>query len=236
MGQVYQGMPDPKPLLINIDHHITNTRFGDINLVGQTAVSATDVLYDLFTEMGIPLNQELAVCLLTGLVTDTLAFRTDGVTGRTLKIAGEMVDAGADLSLITMKTMNLKPLSTMRLWQAGLNKARFSGGLMWTTITDEERRASNHMSAGSSGLVNFLANIDQAAMGAVLMDAGNNEIRVGFRCRPPYDVAEVALNLGGGGHALASGCTLEGPLDKAESLVVEMCKDAIRQQQQDSDE
>jgi phosphoesterase RecJ-like protein len=76
-----------------------------------------------------------------------------------------------------------------------------------------------------------MADIEQAAVGVVLMEADDGTIRVGFRCRPPYNVSEVALNLGGGGHALAAGCTLPGPLAKAESMVVAMTKDSIRQQE-----
>ncbi len=80
-------------------------------------------------------------------------------------------------------------------------------------------------------LTNILADVDTAAIGAVLMDMGDGTIRVGFRCRPPFNVAELALNLGGGGHPLASGCTIEGNLADIESLVVSMAKEAIQQQQ-----
>jgi phosphoesterase RecJ-like protein len=107
---------------------------------------------------------------------------------------------------------------------------RFEGGLIWSTISKEQRKDANFNGASSGGLTNMLADVDQAAMGAVLMEMEDGSIRVGFRCRPPYNVAELAFNLGGGGHALASGCTLDGPLDKAEALVVAMSKDAIRQQ------
>ncbi len=230
MGQSFSTLPDPKPPVINIDHHVTNTLFGDINLVRPDVASTTEVLYGLFADMGLNMSQEMALCLLTGLVTDTLGFRTVGVSANTMKIASHLMDAGADLSLVTMHGLNLKPLSTLRLWQLGLNNMRMENGLIWTTLDKGALRDIGHTGASSAGLVNLLADVDEAAIGAVLMEMEDGSVRVGFRCRPPYNVSELAVNLGGGGHPLAAGCTLDGPLDRAESLVVDMCKDAVRQQ------
>lgn len=230
MGRAYANLPDPKPLIINIDHHVTNTQFGAVNLVRPDTASTTEVLYDLFRELDVTLTADLALSLLTGLVTDTLGFRTTGVTANTMKITSILMDAGADLSLVTMQALNLKPLSTLRLWQVGLNNMRVEDGLIWSSISKEELKATGHLSPSSAGLVNLMADVDQAAMSAVLMEMADGLVRVGLRCRPPYDVSELAMNLGGGGHPLAAGCTLDGPLAKAEALVVGMCKDAIRYQ------
>lgn len=231
MGLSFATLPEPKPPVVNIDHHITNTEFGDINLIVGTAVSTTEILYDLFKKMDVPLSEEIAMSLLTGLVTDTLGFRTVGVSSKTLSIAAALMDAGANLPLVTDLGLSMKKLSTVKLWRFGLANMKVENGLIWTTITRKERQAANFTGSSSNGLTNMLADIDEAAMGVVLMEMENGDIRVGFRCSPPYSVAEVALNLGGGGHALAAGCTLDGPLDKAEALVVGMCKEAIRQQE-----
>lgn len=219
-----------KPPIINIDHHVTNTKFGDINWVNPKATSTTEMLYDLFVALGVDLTPDIATSLLTGLVTDTLGFRTPNVTANTLKISGELVDAGAVLSIITMQTLNLQPLSTVRLWQTGLNHMKLEEGLMWTAISREERARAGHRGDSSSGLVNFLADVDRAAVGVVLMEMDDGEIRVGFRCQPPYDVSGLATELGGGGHPQAAGCTLEGPLAKAEVMLVDKCKELIAQQ------
>lgn len=231
MGKAYADRPQPRPFVINIDHHITNTQFGDINLIDAAATSTAEILYRLFRDLNFTFSTDLALSLLTGLVTDTLGFRTNSVNAQTMKIAGELMDAGADLGLIMSRTMTIKPLSTLRLWQLGLNKMKMEDGVIWTSISNDEREAVGHKSSGTVGLVNLLANVDQAAAGAVLLEMGNGTIRVGFRCRPPYNVSDVAVNLGGGGHALASGCTLEGPLEKAEAMVVALTKESIYQQE-----
>jgi phosphoesterase RecJ-like protein len=169
--------------------------------------------------------------LLTGLVTDTLGFRTNSVTAQTMKIAGELMEAGANLDLVMTQTMTVKPLSTIQLWKIGLNKMKIDGGLIWTSISNEERETVGYPSSSTAGLVNLMADIEQAAVGVVLIEADDGTIRVGFRCRPPYNVSEVALNLGGGGHDLAAGCTLPGPLAKAEAMVVALTKESIHQQE-----
>ncbi|MCA9919618.1 MAG: bifunctional oligoribonuclease/PAP phosphatase NrnA [Anaerolineales bacterium] len=231
MGQSYASLPDEISTVINIDHHVTNTYFGDIQHVVPEAVSATEILYDLFKHNGLTITTDLAMCLLTGVVTDTLGFRTVGVTAKTLRIASELIDAGADLPLITMQGLSIKPFSTAQLWQIGLNNMRLEEGLIWTKIDNAQREAIGYNNTSTGGLVNFLGNVNRAAMSAVLLEMGDGTVRVGFRCNPPYSVSELALNLGGGGHPLAAGCSLDGPLDKAEALVVAMAKETIRQQQ-----
>jgi bifunctional oligoribonuclease and PAP phosphatase NrnA len=229
MGRTFADL-NQKPFLINIDHHVTNTSFGQINLVDGEATSTAEMLYELFVAISVEITADIALSLLTGVVTDTLGFRIVGVTPRTMEITSALMAAGADLSLVTMLALNLKPLSTIRLWQLGLNQMKLDGGLAWTSLSYKAQQEIGFNSPSSVGLVNILANIEEAVMSAVLLEQQDGSVRVGFRCRPPYSVSEVALNLGGGGHPLAAGCTLDGPLAKAEALVVGMCKEAIAQQ------
>jgi bifunctional oligoribonuclease and PAP phosphatase NrnA len=229
MGNAYALLPAPPPI-INIDHHVTNTRFGDVNLVDNECTSTAEILYHLLPELGARLTTELATCLLTGVVTDTLGFRIPGVDAGTLRTAGTLMEAGADLGFITQNALLIKPLTTLRLWQAGLNHMRLEEeGVLWTAISDKERAAIGYTGTSSGGLVNMMANIDEVAMSAVLIEE-SNKVYVGFRCRPPFNVSDLALNLGGGGHPLASGATLEGSLSKAVPLVVSLARETIRQQ------
>ena len=232
MGYVYADLPDPKPFIINIDHHVTNTRFGYINIVEPTATSTTEILHGLFLELGIEITEDIAKSLLTGLVTDTLGFRTVGVTANTLRTAADLIDAGADLGFVSMQALNLRAFSTMQIWRAGMNKMHFDEGLIWTSITTQERQEAGYRSSSSVGLTNLLADVDEAAMAAVLMESGDGSVKVSLRCRPPYNVSEVAVELGGGGHPLAAGCTLPGPLAEAEATLVRSCKEAIERQSQ----
>lgn len=230
VGQAYVDLPEPKPPIINIDHHVTNTRFGEINVVEGKANSTTEMLYTILPQLGARLSPDLATSLLTGIITDTLGFRTFGVNAMTFQITSDLMQAGADLPDIMNQALTLKPLTTLRLWQQGLNKMKLDKGFIWTAISHAERVATGHNGASNAGLVNMLVDVDEAIMSAVLMEGEDGQVYVGLRCRPPYSVSELAVNLGGGGHPLASGCTLHMSLAEAEAMVVAMGKDAIRQQ------
>jgi phosphoesterase RecJ-like protein len=230
MGDAFAGLQERTPPIINVDHHVTNTGFGQVNVVDQASNSTTEILYQLLPPLGVQMSATLATCLLTGIVTDTLGFRTVGVTAQTFRAASALMEAGADLAMITTRALLIKPMSILRLWQIGLDNMKLEAeGLLWTSISDEARQSVGHAGASSGGLANLLANVDEAAMSAVLVEDGA-KVYVGFRCRPPFNVAELALNLGGGGHPLAAGCTLDGPLREAEALVVSMARETIRQQ------
>ena len=230
MGLAYAYLSRPLPPVINIDHHVTNTLYGDIDIVIPEANATVEILFHLSNGLDLKLTPELATNLLTGLVTDTLSFRTAGVTAGTLYAAAALVEAGADLYSVTSKALDLKPMSTVLIWQKGLNNVRMEDGVAWTSISNREREEAGHVGTSSFGLGNMLSEVNEAAMSAVLLETASGHVSVGFRSRPPFGVSQIARSLGGGGHDLAAGCTVDGPLDQAEELVISRSKESIRQQ------
>lgn len=230
LGRAYACLPTPRPAVLNIDHHVTNTYFGQLNIVRPAACATTELLHDLFQALGWVLTTEVAVALLTGLVTDSQSFSTSNVTAHTLEVAGALVAAGADLPTITLRALKLTPLATLRLWQKGLTNMQLADGLLWTSVSAAERREADHASPSSAGLASLLGDVEQAQVGAVLLEMDDGQVTVSWRCRPPYDVSAVAVALGGGGHPQAAGCTLPGPLLEAERRVVQATQAAIHTQ------
>lgn len=228
MGWAYDRLKEPKPTLANIDHHITNTNFGAFNIVDPGASSTAEVLHRFLPEIGVEMTPGIAESLLTGIVTDTIGFRTSNVTAATLRAAADLVDAGADIAAISLQALHQRPWDTAQMWAIGLDGMKMQDGLVWTTISRQDLQSAGlERAPSSSGLVNFLLDIDTAVMSVVLTEAADN-VRVTMRCQPPYNVAEVAKQFGGGGHALAAGCALDGPLEDAEARIVAACRDAIR--------
>jgi phosphoesterase RecJ-like protein len=163
-----------------------------------------------------------------------MGFRTSNVTAATLRTAADLVDAGGDIAAISLSALHQKPLVTAKIWGIGLGRLNQEDGLLWASISREEmQRAGIEGSPSSSGLVNFLADVDVAVMGVILTEMTDGTVRVTMRSKSPYNVAEVAAQFGGGGHALAAGCTLDGPLERAESLVVAACLASIRRTRPD---
>ena len=230
MGKSFSDLLEPRPPLINIDHHITNTKFGFINYITGTSTSTTEMLFEMCEPIGVKIDKPIATSLLTGIVTDTLGFRTPNVTPRTLEIASHLMNAGADLPDITNRALNLQPLASIKLWGEGLGSVQMEDGLIWIALSNEDRERAGYEGTGNAGLVSMIGNVENARMSAVLMEQDSGDVAVGFRCRPPFDVAAVATTFGGGGHAQAAGCLMYGPLDSAEKKVIAACKEAIAEQ------
>ena len=125
--------------IVVIDHHVTNLRFGTLNYVDPSAVATSQIVVDLADALGAPIGQEAATCLLTGLVMDTLGFRTSNVTPQVMAVAMRLMEAGANLAEITERSLNHKPLNTLRLWGQALANVQINGRVVWASITRQMR-------------------------------------------------------------------------------------------------
>ena len=133
MGDVYE--PDTMgslPLLV-IDHHVTNAGFGLVNLIENTS-STAEIVLKVIDALGVPVDETIATCLLTGVVTDTQAFRTSSTTPESLDVAQRMVRLGANLVDITNQTLNRRSLAMLSLWGRALAAAELRGGVVWTEL------------------------------------------------------------------------------------------------------
>jgi phosphoesterase RecJ-like protein len=210
---------DERPL-INIDHHVTNVDFGDVNLVDPEASSTAEVLLHLLNHLQIRLDERLATSLLTGMVTDTRGFRTNNVTPRVMRAALQLMEAGASLPYISQHSLDRRPMVAIRLWGAALSHLRFREGVIWTSVSLAMRRDIGYRGNGDAGLASFLVSADEADISAVFVEQEDGRIEVGMRAAPGFDVAQLALQFGGGGHALAAGFSTAGPLESAERRVL----------------
>jgi len=220
------GMAHSKKI-INLDHHPTNTRYGDINLVVSHAVAAAEVVFDLINYIGCPLTEAAAYALLTGLVTDTLGFRISATKERTLEIAQALMQKGAPLAQIMARTLNRRPYKEVNLWKLALPSVELRAGLIHATITRENIAQAGLHAMTDGDLVNHLVNVDQAKISIILKELPDEQVEVGFRSKPGYDVASLAAQLGGGGHRQASGCTMDGTLAQARGTVLPLAHQVI---------
>ena len=206
--------------LLNIDHHLTNLDFGDVNLVDPHASSTAEIVLRLLEYMALPLDAELATCLLTGIVADTRGLRTSNVTIQVMDAALRLMKAGASLPYVTHHTLDRRPTTAIRLWGATLAQLHIEDRVIWTSIPLAMRRTAGYAGNGDAGLVSFLVSGDDADVAVVFVEREDGRIEVSLRAVPGFDVAQVALQLGGGGHALAAGCNLPGPLEEAQARVL----------------
>lgn len=214
--------------VINIDHHPTNTLFGDLHLVAADAASTTEVIFDWLTRMGQPILPDVAAALLTGLVTDTIGFRTNNVRPRTLEVAHALMVAGADMADIMTRTLVSRSFSQIELWKNVFPSIRLLSGVASAVVTQENLRAANLRDMTDAGLVSTLAAADEVKVAAVFKEQPQGQVEISFRSKPGHDVGTLALGLGGGGHELASGVTVTGTLDEVQARVMPLLHQVAR--------
>ncbi len=207
--------------LLNIDHHVTNTDFGSVNLVITDVSSTAEIVHRLLNALNVPLDVALATSLLTGVVTDTRGFRTPNVTPTVMETALRLMQAGASLPMIIQHTLERRDVATIYLWRQALSTVQLQNRVIWASISQDMRRQARYEENGDAGLVSFLISADEADVAAVFSEQEDGGVEVGMRAKPDYDVSQVAFQLGGGGHKLAAGCSIPGSLEEAQRRVLE---------------
>jgi phosphoesterase RecJ-like protein len=216
-------------IVINLDHHITNIGFGDIHLVVATAVSAAEVVFDWWEFLGFDWTLDSAVPTLTGMVTDTIGFRTNNVTARTLEIAQALMTHGASLTEITGRVLDVKSWEELNLWKRVFPSIELHGEVVTASISLADFEAVGGADEVSdAGLVSFLNQTRDAMIAVLFKEQADGTVKVSFRAKPGYNVSDVALSLGGGGHKLASGATVDGNLEEAQAKVMPLAHAATK--------
>lgn len=209
--------------ILNIDHHPTNTAFGHIQLIVPDAVSTTQVLYDWFALAGWAISTDAATALLTGLVTDTLGFRTNNVVPHTLLTSAALMAAGAPLHDIMTRTLNSTSYMAIQVWKHALSTVQYRKKVIAVEITQDVLKTMGlSQPTDTGGLIGFLISANEAEVAVVFKEQGNNSVELSMRAKPGRDVAEVAFALGGGGHKLAAGATVAGTLEEVKAKVMPM--------------
>ena len=224
--QLLAGIP-----IVNIDHHRTNVNFGAVNWVDPTAAATAQMLVKLVPALGVSPTVEIATCLLNGIVTDTIGFRTSNTTPEVLEAAVEMMNAGASLPQLTDRIFNHRPLGAIRMWSLALQGLHIEGRILWSEITREMREQIGSREDGDAGLVSFMRTANEADIAVIFDELGDGQVNVSMRAGPKYDVSQVALELGGGGHDQAAGVVLDGDIRQAVDRVLPLAEEHLKRQE-----
>ncbi|MEW6610654.1 MAG: bifunctional oligoribonuclease/PAP phosphatase NrnA [Patescibacteria group bacterium] len=207
---------EPLPPLVNIDHHASNVRFGEIHLIDSTAPSTTTILYHFFSaEHPYLIDAPIATALLTGLLTDTGHFSNPATNEVALAVGAELLKHGARFRQITAATWQRKEISTLHVWGKALARLQYHPRyhLAVTVLTLEDFRTARLEGDPTEGIANFLANLKEAEVILVLKEQEDGTIKGSLRTvHPDIDVSRLALAFGGGGHRKAAGFKVKGKL------------------------
>jgi phosphoesterase RecJ-like protein len=212
--------------IVNIDHHVSNPGYGAVQLIDTDAAATCEIVAILLPELGVPLDRELATLLMAGIVQDTHTFAHPNATPRTLRVAADLVAAGAQLSAINRAIYADKPFSTLRLWGLILAGAeeRLGGRIVHASMTLAMLAETGEQPTASEGFVDLLGTTKHADVNVLFKEVEPRRVRVSVRTSEKADAVAITSVFGGGGHARAAGCTLEVPLAEARELVLAVCE------------
>jgi phosphoesterase RecJ-like protein len=211
--------------VLDIDHHLANSRFGAFNYVLETECSTGTCVLHLLRELGSTITPEIATCLLTTIMTDTGGFMHSNTTADVLRTSAELVELGADKEDITEKIFANKRYAAVRLLGAALESARLEedGKYCWSIVDDAMLARFGADGEDTEEIVNHLRSVEGVDVAALFKDF-DGDVRVSLRSSGRVNVQTVAGRLGGGGHFRASGLTYRGPVSEA----VDALREALR--------
>ena len=217
----------PSDILINIDHHKTNLGFGTVNHVKE-AVASADIVYTIIKKMGIPVTPEIATCIYTAIMTETGSFKYTNTTAHTLKIAGDMIGYGANPWGIAEQVYNRNSINRINLLGQVLATLKLSedGRIAWITVLEEMFKETGTTKEDTEDYINYPRSIEGVEV-AILFRQSNNDWKMSFRSNGRIDVADVALEFGGGGHSMAAGCFLKGSFEEVREKVIGKVEEAV---------
>ncbi len=223
MGENALNAASKAKIWLNIDHHLSNPRYGDLNFIDSTSPATGQILYQLITALGLPLPAETRDAIYVAVSTDTGSFQYPSTTAKTYELGADLINRGLDVGTINSQIYDNHPYRRVELMRALLNTLELSpDGLVanWE-LRDKTRLDLALLPEDSEGLIDIIRAIRGVLLAVFFEELEDGKIRVSMRSKDRrIDVCQIALEFGGGGHALAAGIRMKGPLEDAKQLVL----------------
>jgi len=223
-GKQFENYRQPD---INIDHHVTNEKFGALNLVEPDAVATSAVLTDHMPFWGLALTKDIAASLATGIVTDTLGFRTSNTTAQALRQMAVLMDLGIDMPDLYNRALVSRSFSAARYWGAGLSSLKTLDGMVYGTLRLADRKTAGYGGNDDADLINVISAIEDHVVGMIFVEQ-HHSVKISWRAlQPGVDVSKIAKYFGGGGHKAAAGADIDGELDEIQPRVIQATREML---------
>ena len=216
--------------IINIDHHITNQRFGTLNHVDALASATGEIVYGLLKDLAIELDQDIAEALYVAIATDTGSFKFENTTPETHRVIAHLLSFGISPGTLSQKIFDERPLPFYMLLRSALASLEMfeEGRVAVMTLSKDIRVRSGASPDDLDGIVNYSKNIEGVELGILFYVDNANEVKVGFRSKQ-LDVSVLAGRLNGGGHVRAAGCRMQGDFEQVKDKVLSEAFQMLRQ-------
>lgn len=229
LGSLYEKYSDK--IELNIDHHISNTRYAKNLYLDSVASATAECVYDVLVEMGIEITPLIASALYTGIATDTGCFKYSNVTPKTHIIAAELHKRGIDAAEINRLMFDTKSKNRLELEKMVLETAEFlfDGRALLLTVTTEMQEKSGCEPSDLEGVAVISRSVEGVLCGVSIKQSEPDTYKVSLRTYPPLDASAICGSLGGGGHVSAAGCTLNGSLEQVKEQIIAAVGKAFRE-------
>lgn len=220
---------DKADIIINIDHHITNTAFGNINIIDSKASSVGEMLFELYKNLGYNISPKIAECLYTSIASDTGGFKFSNTSSKTMRIIADLIDIGINFTNIYYRIMDLKTLNGIKLISKVTStlKTYLEGKVATIKLTKQMLEECEATEDEAGELVNIARDIENVEVGILIKEVDLDTYKISFRSKDYFDVKDIALKYGGGGHIKAAGCTIKNKtIDEIENELVSEIKKA----------
>jgi bifunctional oligoribonuclease and PAP phosphatase NrnA len=215
--------------IVNVDHHPSNSRFGDVNVIDADASAVGQMVMEMLDHFGYPITPTIAANLYIALLTDTGGFRHENTTPRALDDAARLARLGADPGGIATMVYKMRPETTLKLNGLALATMRveLDGKLAWAKVTRRMLKEANALMAESEGIIDTLNSIAGLEVAILFKEVNDSLTKISVRSRGPVDAAALCATFGGGGHIRAAGAEIERPMDETVKMVLAFAKEAI---------
>ena len=225
VGRFFENFGQPD---INIDHHKTNEKFGKLNLIEAEEVATAAILTNYLPVWGYEITKPIAAALLTGIITDTLGFRTSNTTPEALRQCALLMETGADMPDLYMRSLVKKSFVAARYWGVGLSSMQQKDGIVWGTLTLVDRKKTGYGGNDDAELIKMISAIDGNKVGMIFVEQSDSSVKVSWRAlEPGFDISKVAKHFKGGGHAAAAGADIPGALSEIQPLVLKTTREML---------
>lgn len=217
---------------VNIDHHVSNDRFGKLNIVEPLAAASAEVVFDILKEMKIPLDANIATCLYTGIVTDTGGFKYSNTTAKVMETTANLISAGADPEYIFKQLYEEQPLCQVLLQADAVMRTQFNADktIGWTVVTRDLLDQHGALDEHLDGVVESIRRVDSVLVAVVFKETQLGNTKISIRSDShDIDVSAVMGLFGGGGHKMAAGCTMEMTIQEAPEKLLPILEEKVRQ-------
>lgn len=207
--------------LLNIDHHISNDMYGDINYVSTSSAAVAEIIFKILSFLDVDIDKNIAICLYTSLITDTGSFRHSNTTQLTHQIAGKLIDTGIDFTEIHRIIFENKKFERVKLYGRiieGMELA-LDSKVCLMELTENTLKEFNIDKGDTSDIINIGTQINTVEV-AILLKESEDSLKVSLRSKNIVDVRKLSEEFGGGGHVRAAGFTVSRPLDEIKQILI----------------